>query len=358
MGFWDIVSKISTPGAIYNLGKAVYKGYKTPGGYLGPKAYAAEDNRPQWQKEGFRDEDEWLVNNGYPTAGAAGEYDPGLLANEQGTTIQDQRDAEAAAAAEAASAGGGGEGIAEAPAEAPYVPDIIYLNGIAYDLNNESERAAFYQVKSAEIDKNLTQALQSGNLKYAAELAGIQDQMTQYMHDWTAQGEELGKGYSQGMTARQQFFQGLGTRAYQSAMGTSGQQALNKLGEAQTERNYQKGIQEAQTKKATSGLEQAFNEWQTGAGQQAQGLKDELRGTVTAIGGFNNAPAQAPIVSQADLSAYTPYLNFQALAGSPLVTQQKTVTKPVSQMTLSEWLQNYAGKSTNPLQDYLQGKTT
>jgi hypothetical protein len=155
---------------------------------IAPRAQAAVDNRPQWQKEGYRDENEWRLNNGLPIEG--GQYDPGLLANQQGTTIQAQQDAAAATAS-----GGGGSGTAAGET----TPDIVYLNGIAYDLNNEGDRDAFYQLKSAEIDKQLTQALQTGQLSYAKQLASIQDQMTQYMHDWTAEGETLGKEYNQGI---------------------------------------------------------------------------------------------------------------------------------------------------------------
>lgn len=243
------------------------------------------------------------------------------------------------------------------PAAAPYVPEIVTFMGKNYDLNNPDDRNAYIEVQSGEIDKELTKALQTGNLTYAAKLAEQQDQMTQYNRDWQAQGKDLLGGYNQGQSARQQAYQGMGTRAYQSSMGTSGQYALNQLGEAQNERMYQKGIAEKQNKNAITGLETAYNDWISGAQSSAQANKDSLSTNVANIGGFDTSKLGKTLSSQADLAPYTPYTNFQSLSSSPMVGAAKTISQaPVSQMTLSQWLQANSNKSGNQLQLYLQGK--
>jgi hypothetical protein len=227
--------------------------------------------------------------------------------------------------------GDGGGGTA-------YVPDIRVFKGINYDLNNPDDRNAFIQVQSAEVDKQLKTALDSGMLGYAAKLLD-------YKRSWEAQGQTLQEGYNQGMTARQQAFQGKGTRAYQSAMGTSGQNALNKLGEAQNERNYQKN-------QFNSGLETAYNDWISGARENAQSQKDTLSTNVANIGDFNPTSVSN---AQTDLSAYTPYTNFQQFQSSPMATQGVASKAPAQQMTLSEWLGQQTGSQADSLKKYLMG---
>jgi hypothetical protein len=292
----------------------------------------------------YRSYDDYALDNGMPTS--TGQQDPGLTMNAQnlngdGTPMYPNE-------TQTQSSGGGGTATQ---------PELVVYNGVTYDLNNPSDRQAFFELKSADIDKQLTEALKTGQLSYAAKLAETQDSLTEFMHSWESQGTELLSGYNQGQTARQQSYQGLGTRAYQSSMGTSGQYALNQLGEAQTERNYQKGIAEKQTKNATSSLEQAYNDWINSTGKTAQQNKDSLSTDVQAIGGFDTSKMSAPITSQSDLSPYTPFVNFTSLSNSPLVNNARTVSKtPTSQMTLSEWLQQNGSKGGNPLADYLAGK--
>lgn len=231
-----------------------------------------------------------------------------------------------------------GGGTAPAPA---YVPNMVTFKGIQYDLNNEADRNAFIQTQSAAVDKQLSDALKAGQLGYAAKLLD-------YKHSWEAQGQELAGGYSQGMTGRQQAFQGRGTRAYQSAMGTSGQNALNQLGNAQNERNYQKG-------QFDTGMEGAYNEWIQGAQGQAQTQKDTLATDVTNIGGFDSTGINN---KQVDVSQYTPFTNFQQFANAPTSSGGGKSMAPAPQMTLSQYLQQNTASQQDPnyLSQYLMGK--
>jgi hypothetical protein len=284
---------------------------------------------PEWYLQGYRNEDEWRLNNGMPTS--TGQVDPGLVNNAQGlngdnTPMYPNLGPDTQPQ---------GDGTAQ-------TPNMVTFKGIQYDLNNQADRNAFIQIQSAEVDKKLSDALKSGQLGYAAKLLD-------YKHSWEAQGQTLQEGYNQGQTARQQNYQGLGTRAYQSAMGASGQYALNKLGEAQNERNYQKN-------QYNSGLEQAYNDWIGGAQENAQGQKDTLSTNVANIGDFNPTSVSN---AQTDLSAYTPAVNFQQFANQPSVNQGKFVSQaPVQQQTLADYLQQVdPSKQSDTLNQYLLGKT-
>lgn len=251
--------------------------------------------------------------------------------------------------------GGTGDGTGGSTAT---TPELKTYKGITYDLNNVTDRAAFYKIMSGDIDTELSKTLAAGNLSYAKQLIDTQDQMDQYMHDWNAQGKTLGEGYNQGITARQQFFQGLGGRAYQSAMGTSGQNALNELGKAQTERNYQKGLAENQNTQAKSALETAFNDWQNNLATTAQTNKDTLNTDMSNIQGSQfNAPAQPVLSGQADLTPYTDVTNFNQLATSPAMTSQQKALPNQPAMTLAQYLQQLQPGVTNPLDEVLKGRS-
>lgn len=224
---------------------------------------------------------------------------------------------------------------------AAYTPNMVVFKGIQYDLNNPDDRNAFIGVQSAEVDKNLTSALKSGNLSYAAKLL-------EYKHNFEAEGQKLGQDYSTGMANRQQYYAGLGTRAYQSSGGSSAKFALDTLGKAQNERNYQKD-------QFNSGLEQEYNNWIQGAQANAQTQKDTMTNQVANIGGFDTSKING---SMADLSQYSPIINFQQLAASPMATGAGKVMAPQQQMTLSQYLQQNQAQNQDPnyLANYLMGK--
>jgi hypothetical protein len=289
---------------------------------------AGEMNGPWWTELGYRSYDDWALDNGAPTS--TGQQDPGFT-----QAIENTRDpfGDASPTQTQTNPLTSGGGTAT-------TPNMVTFKGIQYDLNNPSDRNAFIQIQSAEVDSKLKEALKSGQLGYAAKLLV-------YKHSWEAQGQTLQEGYNQGQTARQQAYQGLGTRAYQSSMGASGQYALNKLGEAQNERNYQKD-------QFNSGLDTAYNDWIKGAGDQAQTQKDTLATNVGNIGGFDTSKLGNP---QVDVSQYTPYTTFQSFANAPTIAGGGKSLAPVQQQTLSQWLgRQDPNAQTDSLKQYLLGK--
>lgn len=225
-------------------------------------------------------------------------------------------------------------------APAQTTPNMVTFKGVQYDLNNAGDRNTFIQTQSAEVDKKLNDALKSGQLGYAAKLLD-------YKHQWEAQGKTFQEGYNQGQTARQQAYQGLGTRAYQSSMGNSGQYALNQLGNAQNERNYNKN-------QFNTGLDTAYNDWIKGVQGTAQTQKDTLATNVGNIGGFDTSKIANPTT---DLTQYTPYTNFQQFSSAPVSQGGGKSLAPAQQMTLSQWLGQQTGNQADTLKQYLLGKS-
>jgi hypothetical protein len=209
-------------------------------------------------------------------------------------------------------------------------------NGVTYDPNSPEDMQAYYAVRSGEIDKQLTDALKQGQFDFAKQLID-------YKTEWDQQGKDLASGYSQGMTNRQQYFQGLGSRAYQSSMGTSGQFALNQLGEAQNQRN-------TDLNSNNTSMDRAYNDWINQQQQTTQTSRDAL---LNSQPGMDTNPALAGYTPAAptktDISQYTPYTTFSQLAGS-------AQPAGVSGVSLSEKLRQLKDPNAWNINDYMLGK--
>jgi hypothetical protein len=215
---------------------------------------------------------------------------------------------------------------------------LFDYNGVRYDGNNPQDMQAYYAVRSGEIDKQLSDALKNGQFDQVKQLVD-------YKAQWDQQGKDLLAGYGQGVTNRQQYFQGLGGRAYQSSMGTSGQFALDQLGQAQTQRNTDLASN-------NTAMDRAYQQFIDQNTQTAQTAKDTL---ANAQPGMDTNPTLAGYTpqqgAQTDISQYTPYTTFSQLVNSPMAQPAG-----VSGMTLSAKLKQLQDPNTFNLNDYMLGK--
>jgi hypothetical protein len=229
---------------------------------------------------------------------------------------------------------GGGGGGTPAPSQ------LFSYGGVQYNGANPQDMQRYYGVRSGEIDKQLQDALTQGQFDQAKQLID-------YKAQWDQQGKDLLAGYGQGVTSRQQYFQGLGGRAYQSSMGSSGQYALNQLGEAQTKRNTDLASN-------NTAMDRAYNDFVNQNTQKAVTAKDAL---VNSQPGMDSNPTLAGYTPQqatpTDISQYTPYTNFSQLAASPMAQPAAT-----SGVTLAEKLKQLKDPNGFSLADYILGKGT
>lgn len=216
-------------------------------------------------------------------------------------------------------------------------PKTFSHNGRVYDQGNSNDMQAYYGVRSGEIDKQLMDALKQGQFDQAK-------QIIDYKTQWDQQGKDLMSGYSQGMTNRQQNFQGLGARSYQSAMGESGRNALNQLGQAQDQRN-------TDLSSNNTGMDKAYNDFVKQNADTRTTAMDSLYNSQPGTDVNPTLKGYTPAaVSQTDISKFTPYTNFQQLASSPMAQQ------PVAGMTLSDKLKQMKDPNGWNINDFLLGK--
>lgn len=272
------------------------------------------------------------------------------------------------------SGGGGGS---------TYVANRVFYNGQWYDLNNEGDRQAYADAKMTEVNQEYKAAMKSGNYSYASQLAELGQQIgeissskNQYLQGWEQNERNLTEGYNLGMTRRQNMFTGLGPRAYQSSMGTSGNYALGKYNEGENQLSQDKkyalaayAAAEARAKRAKQDLANAFNTWSESVGRQAQQSGEGVVNAMANVPGFNYQAAgvKVPQFAQTDLSGYTPYTTFSGFASSPMAQQAMNMFSPAKKLTqqaeAQPGLEGYLGYKSPEEEDkslnmFLAGKSS
>lgn len=282
-------------------------------------------------------------------------------------------------------------------------PQIVYFNGVPYDINDPAIRQQLLQLRSqqadeyanrdiSDYDKQVRDALEAARIQYGNQnntigeyLQDIGQNRINYTNDYNRNIKDLNQGYDLGTVNRTNYFNQLSPNAYQSSQADSQQFANNQrnqgLGDLQVAKTqYDSGLsrQENDINTQKKQLEDQYNKYindtQDSLGRQEQSIRDYYNqqkdqyatdvaqaNTKQNVNNFNAGqyvsaynPLDTPTV---DLGKYTQFTNFNQLAASPQANVfQKSAVTPQSQLTAQDSYLGYTPdqKSKNYITDYLR----
>jgi hypothetical protein len=259
-------------------------------------------------------------------------------------------------------------------------------NGRVYNLDDPTQRDAFIAARNqdlqdqltqanADVDYNASQDFASTTKTYQDKVDSLNKDLNKYntnADDYSKQLANLYEGYGQGNVARQNYFTRLSPDSYQSGQGSSAKYATEKYqqgyGETDQARNEWKGSLD----KGLTDTGTAYNNWvaaqQRSIAQQKQenankfnSARDQMSeagiqyGQKASYGAFT--PAADVTARNVDVSAYTPYINFQALQQSPGANNFKKFLPGQSQDPLAQTLgYTLPTKASDPMNQYLYSR--
>lgn len=312
--------------------------------------------RQNWQTMGYSDLNQALVDNGFPAETAAGAPTPAPVAT--GTRSTGTRAVSSPTAAPTQQA------IPEVfnqPLNGAGTPEYVFFQGNQYNVADPTERANLFKVRNQAIkdaasrqigdyEGQVRSKLDEANRLNARELEGIDTDLADL--DRTEQEAnrtydrsiyDTNENYDLGTVKRSNYFAQLSPNAFQSSQGTSQQyannqrlQALGDIDVARTGTLNDINTNRAGLQRSRGDLASAYDQYiqqtqgdlgrySTDVNDYYNGQLDQTRGEFTGYdkaAGINefrfNRDAFNPVnVQTADLSKYTPYLNFNQLSQSP-----------------------------------------
>lgn len=314
----------------------------------------------QWKKLGYPSYDAWALDNGLPTTN--GQVDPGLALNTkglQGTKVNPvplgQSNSQYFADLNPFSGGTS----SNSNNSNYYLPPVTYL-GQSYDQSDPAQAQALLAAKQStlggqrdqqisQINRSLQNNLTDAGQQNAFNLAGLNQNATDYGRGLANNIVDLGQGHDIGTVNNQQKFSGLSPNAFQSGQATSEQYGNdqyskgltqlhqnaaetvgdNYLGTGQIDPNstigrqqsslssqYNRFLGDAQNS-AQLGIQNANNAYNTGVDQNASNLQALYNYSGSPQFNYQSQGYNPNALPNVDVSQYTPYANSSQLSQSP-----------------------------------------
>lgn len=275
------------------------------------------------------------------------------------------------------------------------------LNGQVYNLDDPTQRSAFLTARNSQYESQLAQTNSELDQNMNSDLASAgrtfqdkynlfnknQSDLNSQLDEYNTGNDQYSKdlynlyeGFGQGNVARQNYFTRLSPDTYQHSQGTSANYANNMYQKGVGEENTARGkyfgdlnYNIATNKQGLSDLGSDYNSYLDNARNYYASQKNQNNTTYNQgkdslnqdsitlnnnkYNGFNynGTPQGTVTANQVDLSAYTPYTNFQALGSSPRANLFSKFTPATSTLTPLEQTLGYSPKTkdTNSLNSYL-----
>ena len=287
-----------------------------------------------------------------------------------------------------------------APLSAPATPEYLYFGGQQFDIANEADRLNLFKARGEalrgqagrQIGDYQNQLRSTLDDAYRTNARNLEDIDLDFRSLGETEAEagrtydrniyDTNEAYDLGTVNRANAFAQLSPNAFQSSQGTSQQyannqrlQALGDIDQARTGTFNDINQSRAGLTRQRTDLGNSYNQYiqdtQNEASQYGNEVNDfynsqidDLRGDFTnydqtaGVNSFRfNRDQFAPVnVQTADLSQYTPYLNFQALQGSPEANYFKSATPAAATGSARDQYLGYSPdqQSKNYIQQYLK----
>lgn len=275
---------------------------------------------------------------------------------------------------------GGGTGGTATPKDPN---DYFSYKGVTYDKANPTSMNNFFGVRNGDYSTQLNDANSQLDYQAGQDMSAYGRQMGDQLNsfnksldlfntgkdEYTKQLSQLYEGFGQGNVNRQNYFSQLSPDTYQSGQGSSSDYANTKYQQGYGETNQARNDWKGSLDQGVSRLGTDYNNWMSDYQRSLSNQKntnqdtynsnrDTLNTSALALGNGISKQGFTPLAdinqSQVDLSAYTPYTNFQGLQSSPGANMFSKFLAPKSQDPLSQTLgYSLPTKQSDPRNQYL-----